>query len=141
MDRPTGHALKIFAALAAAVLACACTKLQPVLPADLGRLASLVGPGDTVSCHFRDGSSAAFNVSAVESNTLIEAGGTRVAIADITSAKIEHFDRTKSVLLGLGILATMAAALVLSATALGSRSDVAFVADEETPLPRTNESA
>ena len=141
MDRPTCHIHKIFAALAVGVLVCACTKMQPVLPDDLGRLTSLVEPGDTVSCHFRDGSRAEFNVSAVEPNTLIEAGGNRVAVADITSAKIEHFDLTKSILLGLGVLAMMAASLVLSASALGSRSDIAFVADKETPQPRTNESS
>jgi xanthine/uracil permease len=141
MDRRTCHVLKIFAALALGVLVCACTKMQPVLPDDLSRLASLVVPGDTVRCNFRDGSSAAFNVSAVEPNTLIEKSGNRVAIANITSAKIEHFDRTKSILLGLGILAMIAAAFVLSASALGSRSDIAFVADEETPQPTTNESS
>ena len=141
MDRPTCHVLKIIAAVAAGALVCACTKIQPVLPTDLGHLTSLVKPGDTVSCHFRDGSSVEFNVSAVEPNTLIEAGGARVAVADITSAKIEHFDRTKSIMLGLGILAILAATFVLSATALGSRSEIAFVAEEETPPTRTNESS
>jgi len=79
-------------------------------------------------------------VSMVEPNTLIVAGGNRVPIANISSAKIEHFDRTKSILLGLSILATLAATFVLSASALGSRSDIAFVVGAETPPPRTNES-
>ena len=139
MDRPSCHLLKIFAALAAGMLVCACTKMQSVLPDDLGRLASLVVPGDTVSCHFRDGSTAELKVSTVEPNTIIEESGNRVAIASITSAKIEHFDGTKSILLGLAIVAMLAATFVLSATALGSRSDISFVAEDETAQPRTNE--
>jgi len=141
MDRPTCHILKILAALVASVLVCACTKMQPVLPDDLGRLASLVEPGDTVSCNFRDGSKAELKVSTVEPNTIIEESGNRVAIASITSAKIKHFDRTKSILLGLAIIAMLAATFVLSAGALGSRTEIAFVPDEETPQPRTNESS
>jgi hypothetical protein len=141
MDRRNYHVLKIFAALAVGVLSCACTKMQPVLPNDLGRLASLVAPGDTVRCNFRDGSRAEFKVSMVEPNTIIEASGNRVPIANISSAKIEHFDRTKSILLGLGILAVLAATFVLSASALGSRSDIAFAVGAETPQPRTNESS
>jgi hypothetical protein len=115
--------------------------MQPVLPDDLGRLASLVEPGDTIKCDFRDGSRAALKVSTVEPNTIIEESGNRVAIADITSAKIEHFDRTKSILLGLAIVAMLAATFVLSASALGSRSEIAFVPEEEAPQPRTNESS
>jgi hypothetical protein len=141
MDRLTCHVPRIFAALAVGVLACACTKMQPVLPDDLGRLTSLVEPGDTVRCNFRDGSTAALKVSIVEPNTIIAAGGNRVVIANITSAKIEHFDRTKSLLLGLGILAMLAATFVLAASALASRSDIAFVAGEEPSQPRTNPSS
>jgi len=141
MDRSTVHVLKISAALVFGMLVCACTKLQPVLPDDLGRLTSLVEPGDIVRCNFRDGSKGELRVSMVEPNTLIVAGGNRVPIANISSAKIEHFDRTKSILLGLSILATLAATFVLSASALGSRSDIAFVVGAETPPPRTNESS
>jgi hypothetical protein len=141
MDRLISHVLRILAVLVAGVLICSCTKLQPVLPDDVDRLTSFIKPGDTVRCVFRDGSTAALKVSTVETNTIIEESGKRVAVANITSAKIEHFDRTKSILLGLAIMAFLAAAFVLSAGALGSRSEIAFVPDDEPPQPRTNESS
>lgn len=93
----------------AGALLSACTTVQQVQSADLPQLASLVQVNDTVTCTLRDGSTATIKVTSVEHDALVGANQ-RMPIADITRAEIKRLDTTKSVLLGLAVVAGVAAA-------------------------------
>jgi carbohydrate-binding DOMON domain-containing protein len=95
--------------LMTAALLSACTTVQQVQSADIPQLASLVQAGDTVTCTLRDGSTTTVQVTTIEHDALVGANQ-RVLIADITSAEIKRPDTTKSVLLGLAVVAGVAAA-------------------------------
>lgn len=93
----------------AATLLGACTTMQSVQTADLAQLTSIVKVDDTVTCTLRNGSTTTIKVTSVETDALV--GGTqRVAVADVTGAEIKRVDTTKSVLLGLAVVAGVAVA-------------------------------
>jgi hypothetical protein len=95
--------------LMASALLSACTTVRQVESADLPQLASLVQADDTVTCTLRDGSTATIKVTSVEHDALVGANQ-RVPFGDITRAEIKRMDTTKSVLLGLVVVAGVAAA-------------------------------
>jgi len=90
-----------------------CTSVQQVPASDLGKVTTLVQPGDKVVCTMRDGSIAAFKVTAVEVDALVGEGGRRVLVQEMTGVEIKRSDTTKSVLLGLAIAGGIAAAAAL----------------------------
>ena len=105
--------LQIVAVLTACMFLFACTSVQQVRSSDIGRLAALVQPGDTVNCIMRDGSTVVVKVSSVETDTLVSSSGCRIAVADIAGAEIKRTDSTKSVLLGVAIAVGVAAAVAI----------------------------
>jgi hypothetical protein len=96
--------------LMAGTLLSACTTVQYLQSSDLPQLTSLVKVDDTVTCTMRDGSTTTIKVTAIEPDALI-GDHQRVSVANITQAEIKRLDTTKSVLLGLVVVAGVAAAV------------------------------
>jgi len=94
----------------AGALLSACTTVQQLQSSDLPQLTSLVKVDDTVTCTMRDGSTTTIKVTAIEPDALI-GDHQRVSVANITQAEITRLDTTKSVLLGLVVVAGVAAAV------------------------------
>jgi uncharacterized protein YcfL len=90
-----------------------CTSIQQISTADLGKVTTLVQPGDKVVCSMRDGSIAAFKVASIEGDVLVGESGRRVLVQDMTGVEIKRMDTTKSVLLGLAIAGGVAAAVAI----------------------------
>jgi hypothetical protein len=90
-----------------------CTSVQQIPASDLGKVNTLVQPGDKVVCTMRDGSTAAFKVVSVEFDALVGEGGRRVLVQEMTGIEIKRSDTTKTVLLGLAIAGAIAAAAAI----------------------------
>jgi hypothetical protein len=86
------------AGLVACAFLNACTTMQPVAAADLGKVTSIVNAGDRVACTLRDGSRVAFKVTAVEPAALV-GDSRRVPVAEIAQMEIRRIDTGKTVLL------------------------------------------
>jgi len=103
--------VRIIAIMTACMFLCACTSLQVIPSSDIGQLAKLVQPRDTVDCTMRDGSHVTLKISSVENDTLVGKDGRRVAVSEVTGAEIKRLDSAKSILLGVAVAVGIAVAV------------------------------